>query len=140
VRPYWLSGPGRRRTRPPAHRFDAVLAAAPAAGQDTAIDYRLAARRWQFLDLDTHLARIEADGGASNGSGSPSAIDSCSATRSRPVTASVTGCSTCSRAGRFPVVGRRRDLTAGAGRGGSRAGSVPDRAWPERALLHTVRS
>ena len=33
-----------------------------------------------------------------NGSGSPAATRSCSSTRSRPVTASVTGCSTCSRA------------------------------------------
>ena len=33
-----------------------------------------------------------------NGSGSPAATRSCSSTRSRPVTASVTGCSTCRRA------------------------------------------
>ena len=48
MQPYWLSRPGRE---PDAARaeFDALLAAALAAGPGTAIDYRLAAPKWQFL-------------------------------------------------------------------------------------------
>ena len=47
MQPYWLSRP-----EPDAAvraEFDALLAAALAAGPGTAIDYRLAAPRWQFL-------------------------------------------------------------------------------------------
>ena len=42
-------------------------------------------------------ARCTVTSSWANGSGSPCATSSCSATRSRPVTNSVTGCSTCSR-------------------------------------------
>ena len=49
MQPYWLSRPGPPPDPATRARFDAVLAAALAAGRGTAIDYRLAAPRWQFL-------------------------------------------------------------------------------------------
>lgn len=42
------------------------------------------------------------------------------------------------RPGRVPMAGRRRGLTGD--RAGIGPGSVPDRAWSDGALLHTVRS
>jgi hypothetical protein len=49
VQPYWLSRPGPQPDVAARAEFDALLAAALAAGPGTAIDYRLAAPKWQFL-------------------------------------------------------------------------------------------
>jgi hypothetical protein len=49
VRPYWLRRPGPAPDAAVRAEFDALLAAALAAGPATAIDYRLAAPKWQFL-------------------------------------------------------------------------------------------
>ena len=49
MRPYWLSRPGPEPDAAVRAEFDALLAAALAARPGTAIDYRLAAPRWQFL-------------------------------------------------------------------------------------------
>jgi hypothetical protein len=49
VQPYWLSRPGPAPDAAARAEFDALLAAAQAAGPGTAIDYRLAAPKWQFL-------------------------------------------------------------------------------------------
>jgi hypothetical protein len=49
VQPYWLSRPGPEPDAAVRAEFDALLAAALAAGPGTAIDYRLAVPRWQFL-------------------------------------------------------------------------------------------
>jgi len=47
--PYWLRRPGPEPDAATQAEFDALLAAALAAGPGTAIDYRLAAPKWQFL-------------------------------------------------------------------------------------------
>jgi hypothetical protein len=49
VQPYWLRRPGAAPDAATRAQFDALLAAALAAGPGTAIDYRLAAPKWQFL-------------------------------------------------------------------------------------------
>ena len=49
MQPYWLSRPGPPPDARARAEFDELLAAALAAGPATAIDYRLAAPRWQFL-------------------------------------------------------------------------------------------
>ena len=49
MRPYWLSRPGPEPDAAARAEFDALLAAALAAGPATAIDYRLTAPKWQFL-------------------------------------------------------------------------------------------
>lgn len=49
MQPYWLSRPGPEPDAAARAEFDALLAAALAAGPGTAIDYRLAAPKWQFL-------------------------------------------------------------------------------------------
>jgi hypothetical protein len=49
VQPYWLSRPGPAPGAAVRAEFDTLLAQALAAGPGTAIDYRLAAPRWQFL-------------------------------------------------------------------------------------------
>ena len=49
MQPYWLSRPGPEPGAAVRAEFDALLAAALAARPGTAIDYRLAAPRWQFL-------------------------------------------------------------------------------------------
>jgi hypothetical protein len=49
VRPYWLRRPGPAPDAAARAEFDALLAAALGAGPGTAIDYRLAAPKWQFL-------------------------------------------------------------------------------------------
>ena len=49
MQPYWLSRPGPEPDAATRAQFDALLAAGLAAGPATAIDYRLAAPKWQFL-------------------------------------------------------------------------------------------
>jgi hypothetical protein len=49
VQPYWLTRPGPEPDAATRAEFDALLTSALAAGPGTAIDYRLAAPRWQFL-------------------------------------------------------------------------------------------
>jgi hypothetical protein len=49
VQPYWLSRPGPEPDAAARAEFDALLAAALAAGPGTAIEYRLTAPKWQFL-------------------------------------------------------------------------------------------
>jgi hypothetical protein len=49
VQPYWLTRPAPGPDAATLARFDALLASALAAGPGRAIDYRLAAPRWQFL-------------------------------------------------------------------------------------------
>ena len=49
MQPYWLSRPGPEPDAAARAEFDALLAAALAAGPGTAIDYRLAAPKWQFF-------------------------------------------------------------------------------------------
>ena len=76
---------GRPRARPARHRQRA------GGGQEVGLG---------VLGADARLDRVAADASAAScvsGSGSPAATRSCHSTRSRPVIASVTGCSTCSR-------------------------------------------
>jgi hypothetical protein len=49
VQPYWLRRPGPAPDAATRAEFDALLAAALAAGPATAVDYRLTAPKWQFL-------------------------------------------------------------------------------------------
>jgi hypothetical protein len=49
VPPFWLSRPGPAPDAATRAEFDALLAAALAAGVGTAIDYRLTPPKWQFL-------------------------------------------------------------------------------------------
>src|SRR2546422_2173476 len=65
-----------------------------------------------------------------NGSGSPAAIRSCSATRSRPVTISVTGCSTCRRV--FTSRKLNRPFIS------TRNSTVPAFTYPARLAMRTA--
>ena len=84
-------GSSRRATRPPAGRN-------PFAG---------------ILRVDARLDRVPRSVASPAGAERrPSAIASCARTRSTPVTASVTGCSTCSRA----FISRKRNVPSGSSR------------------------
>ena len=88
-----------------------------------------------ILGVEPGLDRVSPRGGGSGSRRPPSATCSCSSTRSRPVVASVTGCSTCRRV----FISRKKNVAVLVGHelDGARAG-VADRARPPAGRRRTA--
>ena len=78
--------------------LDRGVDAHAAPGSAPAAPARRTGRSCGVLGVDARLDRVAVQRDARRRAASPAATRSCSSTRSRPVTSSVTGCSTCSRA------------------------------------------